>query len=336
MQLIQRLANFGRLGRIGMAPLTVSVPILGALSAEVPFSPGLSAEQIIGLGALGLCAHLFGFALNDLIDYPLDATLPNRCHPLVTGELSRRDAWLFTLFQVPLAFGIYLVILRGSNAGLFVVCMSILCSVIYNLWSKRSSLHRFLPELALAVSIGLLCGAGALIRADSVGLPSLLFALTLTFVLLSVNSVPSGLKDLKTDYEFGARSFVLVAGAQMLDDDQMIIHNTLRIYSLLLQVMILVGLLCVMVSVKIPLALGVLIGGLALYGGLHLRLILSLRSYVKLRRAMPLLSGYYHYVALALCLINWMPAWLQIAYAIATIALILLPWRLSLRMWRGM
>ncbi len=329
--MIRRLVYLAQLGRVGMAPVTISVPILGAFTLGAP----LTSLEIFGLGGIGLCAHLFGFALNDLIDQPLDRTVPIRQgHPLVSGRLSQLEVWVFTLIQVPLALGVY-YFTGGHGAGLGILCLSVGLSAVYNLGSKRGPLPRFLAEAALAISVGLLCSSGALLKSAQLLPSSIAFSLTLTLVLLLLNSVPSGLKDLKTDSAYGAVSFVQTVGSRMLDADRMFISRELRLYSAILQGAISIGLLYLLALLHPGWLVGVLTCILALYAALHLRLILSLRSFTALRRSLPLLNGYYNYAALALVVIIPMPLMLKALYALLVLALLLIPWQLSWRMWRN-
>src|SRR5690606_1323219 len=106
---------------------------------------------------------------------------------------------------------LYIFMLADSRAGLGFLWLSIGLSLVYNLGSKWGPMPRFVVELALALSVGALCLAGGLSVAATFSQAGLVFTGTLTLVLLLLNSVPSGLKDLKTDYEFQARSFVIAA-----------------------------------------------------------------------------------------------------------------------------
>jgi len=323
-----KFTALGRLGRIGMAPLTISVPLLGAFTVGEP----LALHELLGLGGIGLCAHVFGFALNDIIDQPLDRIVPDRQqHPLVTGQMSRLEAWVFVLIQAPLALSIYKA-LGGANPGLAVLSLSIGLSVIYNLWSKRGRLPRLLPEVALALSIGLLCLAGAMLKIAHPPAPSLLYAITLTLVLLLLNSVASGLKDLKTDAAFGATSFALSAGCRILDEDEIDIAKRLWLYSAGLQSAILVCLLVLLKLFDSGWPASVLVCGLGLYAALHLRMILTLRSFAAVRRSMPLLNGYYNYAALALVVAAEMPIGLRALCGVLVLSLFIIPWRLSWHM----
>src|SRR5688572_8684298 len=117
-----------------MSPLTVSVPILGVLTSGEPNIPQ-SALVFFALGLVGLSAHFFGFALNDLIDQSVDSTHPKRQrHPLIAGRLTRREAWLFVLIQIPFALGLYIFALQGTLGGVILLSLSGGCSIVYNLW----------------------------------------------------------------------------------------------------------------------------------------------------------------------------------------------------------
>lgn len=315
------------LGRVSMAPFTISVPLLGALASGI----ALTGAQAFGLALVGCAAHFFGFGLNDLIDAPLDRTLALRSqHPLATGALSARAAWGFVLIQIPLCLLVYVSL---SGSGLPALILSGLCSAVYNLWSKWGRLPRWLPEAALAASTALLCAAGSLVDGEF-SLPALLYALALGLVLLLLNSVSSGLKDIRTDAAFGARSFVLSTGSRMLDADRLYIAPALRLYSAGLQGLIFAVFAALILLYRPPALTVVLMLALAVYGALHLRMLLAVRSFAALRGSLPLLNGFYNYGAL-LVLVAWrLPAWLQIAAALYVLLLLATPLRLSFSMWR--
>lgn len=326
---LRGLLALAYLGRLGMSPLTISVPILGALAA----GQLLSGNQALGLGLVGLTAHLFGFGLNDLIDAPLDRTVATRSqHPLATGQLSRSVAWIFVLIQLPLCLSIYAV-LSASTAGFILLLLSAAGSVTYNLWSKWGRLPRLLPELALAASIALLCLAGGLLNGSLPG-AAVVYALALGLVLLLLNSVASGLKDLKTDAEFGARSFILATGSGMLDADKLYISPDLRRYSAGVQILILGSLMFLLSLYPLSLLNALVVLLLGSYAALHLRMLLAVRSFQALRGSLPLLNGYYNYGALVVLLIEALPTWLQVLAGLYVMLLLTTPLRLSITMWR--
>lgn len=328
---ISALHNCLRLGRIGMAPLTISIPILAAYTAvdTLPFA------YILLLGVLGLCAHLFGFGLNDIIDYPLDRHVAYRQHsPLVSGQITLLQACSFVLIQPLLVLLIYLVLLRGSLVGLLLLAVSLALSVSYNLWSKRGRLPRLFAEITLAAAVGTLSLAAVLVFVETPPLPSLLFAGTLALILLLVNSVCSGLKDLKSDAELGARSFVLSTGTRVVGTDQVLISPVLWGYTIILQVLVAASLLILSHVGQLVWYQTLLITTLLFWGGLHLGYLLRARSFHSLRRRGPLLNGYYNFFALVIFVMPQLPPLLQLGYGLVLCALLAAPWRMAYRTWK--
>jgi 4-hydroxybenzoate polyprenyltransferase len=323
-----KLIALARLSRIGMSPLTMSVPVLGSLTTD----KSLPLEHWIWLALVGLCAHIFGFGLNDLIDYPLDKNI-RKHHPLVTGEIARWQAWIWVLLPLPISFGVYHVLLHGSDTGFILLCSSIFASVIFNKWSKWGRIPSLLAEIGLAVSIGLLCLSGSAVDGQ-LTVQSIVFATTLAFVLMLLNSVPSGLKDIKTDSDFGVESFVISTGSKMLGEDQLFISPALRRYSLLLQSTIFILFTSFFVILKSnPLIISIAII-LPIYAALHLRMILAVRSFHALRHSMPLLSGYFNFGALLILIIDRMPGLMQLIVVSFIVFLLQIPLRVGFRTWR--
>jgi 4-hydroxybenzoate polyprenyltransferase len=321
---------FIRLARLGMSPLTVSVPILGAFaSGEIP-----TFEHLLVLGLIGLCAHVFGFVLNDLADLPLDReNVVRQTSPLVTGEISQRTAWLIVLIQ-PLLVSVLWWRLSGNATGLVLLIMSMALSVLYNTGSKQGNVPRLLAELALAASIGLLCLFGGT-YSSSITEQDIAYTATLTLILLLVNSVSSGLKDLKTDQDSGGRSFVLSTGSRMIDDDAMVLSPSLSQYAAAVQIGVGIGFLVLIVQFHPSLLVSVAIIVLGVYAALHLRMLLAVRSFQALRRSLPLLNGYYNYAAWTLLVAHRLPIWTQILLFLFIASLLSVPFRLFLSTWRS-
>jgi len=299
------IKGFFILGRLGMAPLTISVPIFAGYCS----SSGTPWWNFFFLGLIGLCAHIFGFGLNDIIDNPIDQTVAYRHkHPLTTGEIKQRDAWLFILVQPVIAVGIYKFILHGSLSGILVLIGSIFLSVIYNLWSKTGKFPKFIAEFSLALSIGLLGVAGSLeidhMRMNGMAVT---FSVCTALILLLLNSVPSGLKDLKTDFNYGATSFVISGGYSIAGENEIIPSRNIKIYSWVLEFFIGCVLMGMILTEKSPAVLVLITIVLFVYSCLHLALILRMRFYNTLLVSMPLLSGVYNYLALCFLAIPKFP-----------------------------
>ncbi len=307
----KKLYNLLIVSRALMSPLTISSPLMGYLTV----TEHLSFPEFLNLGIIGFCFHLFGFTLNDILDLNIDKNAPSRQKsPLVTGKVKLWEAWIFTIIQIPIMLLIYYFVIQGSNTGFIILCLSIILGAIYDIWSKQGKFPKFLAELALASSIGLLSLVGALAKTEEITLKSAVFAISLTLLLLLLNSVPSGLKDLKTDFESGAKSFVISAGCKMIDQDQIFIPKRLWIYSTILQILIIFGLILMTQLFSTSWLINILICVLTLYAILHLRMILSLKSFISLRKANPLLNGFYNYYAVSLIVLTWMPFYLKIFY----------------------
>jgi 4-hydroxybenzoate polyprenyltransferase len=328
----KKIANLLHLGRVGMLPLTTSVPILGALT----LCRRLAFGDIMSLGTIGTCAHLFGFVLNDIIDHPIDRSTPyHNKHPLVTGHISFREAWVFSLVQVPVAFGIYWVFLNRSFLASLCMLSSIVLSIVYNAWSKRGHLPHFFPELALSLSVGSLGLFGSATQAGNLPPKSIAFASTLTLILLLLNSIPSGLKDLRTDQDFGAKSFCIAAGCKIIDNDYMLIPLRIWIYASVVQGLIILCFVVLMKLFDLSLFAIVLVGVLVVCSTLHLRMVLASSSFLALRKSFPILNGFYNYLALCAIVIVWMPISIQIIYGFLMARVLFIPLHLSYRMWRN-
>ncbi|MEI6332615.1 MAG: UbiA family prenyltransferase [Pseudanabaena sp. ELA645] len=328
----RKFYNLLLVSRALMSPLTISAPIMGWLTV----SKYLSVYEFLSLGIVGFCFHLFGFALNDILDLNIDKNAPSRKKsPLVIGKVKLWEVWSFTLIQIPVMLAVYYFLIQGSTIGLIVLCSSIILGAIYDIWSKQGNLPKFLAELALASSIGMLSLVGALSKTEQISLKSIIFALSLTLLLLLLNSVPSGLKDLKTDFESGAKSFVISAGCRMRDSDQIFIPKKVWIYSTILQVLIIVSLVLMMQLFVISWQTNVLVVLLTIYAILHLRMILSLKSFTVLRRSDPLLNGFYNYYATSLFVLDLMPFYLKIFYILHISILLVKPWYQGIQVWRN-
>jgi 4-hydroxybenzoate polyprenyltransferase len=291
----RKLASFLVLGRASMAPLTMSAPVLGGYlaTAEIP------GKEILLLSALGLCAHFFGFALNDIFDHQVDRFSPYRRYgPLHTGQLSFFEAWTFTLIQPVFAVLISFYLLGNSLWGFLLLTSSIGLSITYNIWSKTGKLDRLLAELSLAASVSLLFLFGFYTQNNLFTLEPLMYAVLLAMMLLLLNSVPSGLKDLKTDQLANSQSFVLSRGCKTQNSDQVFISPWVKRYSYILQSIILV--LVAVLGLHSKNTFIVLQLVLCVYGLLHLRLLLNVTSFSTLRKSTPLLGGYYNYFAFVL------------------------------------
>jgi 4-hydroxybenzoate polyprenyltransferase len=77
---------------------TLILPLSGAATASTEFTLG----QLVTLILVGLMFHTFAYALNDVIDLPIDRTHPMRQNePMVRGMILPKQALFIALVQVP-------------------------------------------------------------------------------------------------------------------------------------------------------------------------------------------------------------------------------------------
>ena len=221
---------------------------------------------------------------------------------------------------------IYVGLLRGTAVGFWVLFISFALSIVYNIWSKTGHFLRIVAEISLAVSVGFLCLVGALSQHVSLTTQSVLFAFTLMLITLLVNSVPSGLKDIKADQESGAKSFVLSTGCFVIAGDRLYISAKLRIFALTLQLAIIVALVLTAMQFAIPLFIRFAMLLLLFVSALHLLKLLSLRSFYRLRHSGPLFSGFCNYFALFLVLFPSLSINLKVIVGLVVLLVILLSW----------
>lgn len=318
------------LGRIGMLPLSFSIPIMGALSLQHP----LTILQFVVLGIIGISAHFFGFIINDLIDYRLDKHSPYRQQsPLVNGDIQHWQAWIFALTQIPIAFGLYLW-LNSYVLGLIWIILSIFFSLIYNLFSKWRWLPRIIAEIALALSITFLAIGGASIFDSNLPSQVWLYCGSLGLVLLLVNSVPSGLKDVQADTQHGARSFVITMGVTVTADGQLTIPPNLKRYVLIVQSMITVLSIGLGIIYQIGVMAWLLIIMLQFFAWLHSLRLIQIQHVEELPEVFLFLGGYYNYLNLVIYVWVLLPLLFKIVLAILMLYLLLIPFRRAWAVYR--
>ena len=307
-----------------MLPLSLSVPIIGALSLR----QALNLVELIVLAGIGINAHFFGFVLNDLIDYALDKNSPFRQRsPLVRGEIKRWRAWLFVLVQIPIAFVLYKVVLNGHSSGLIWLAISVSLGIIYNLFSKWRWLPRILAELSLALSVMFLSISGASAFESNLPHQTFLFCGTLGLVLLLVNSVASGLKDIQFDSMFGARSFVLSAGTTVSRDGELTLSPLLKRYMVGLQLSITLLALILSMQYQIGIFVWIVLIILQAFAILHTLRLLQIQHIDEFPKVFLFLGGYYNYLVLVLLVWAYLPPLLQIIIGMLIIALLTIPFR---------
>jgi 4-hydroxybenzoate polyprenyltransferase len=200
--------EYGKLARSFNMALTGMSPVFGAL-AMLEFDP----VKLLILFILGCGAHIFGFVLNDYIDIKIDKhsdELSER--PLVSGTITPGKALGFALFGLFLMLGLGLFLTWPGIQPFLILLLAAGSSTIYNLISKKAPGMDFF--VAMAVGLLTLFGASTV----SMCLTPLAIDITLLsfFMVLFMNIVANGLKDIDHDYEAGGRNLAIATGCKVI------------------------------------------------------------------------------------------------------------------------
>lgn len=319
MLFLKKLYRYIYLLRLKLLILTASIPLIGGVIAD----NDLSCKQLFSLFAIGVSAHIFGFGLNDIIDKKLDEKSPLRISsPLVNGKISIKIIWLIVIMQVPFSNYIYLSILDANLIGIILLNLSVILSIVYNVFSKYSKFPKIIAELSLACSVAVILLAGFFAISEAITLKIGLLALCLFLVLHLLNSIPSGLKDLKYDYLNRAKSFIIVWGCKMKNEYEVIISKKIVYYAIFLQVILYIVLIYTAYIFNLKWFNFIFISFFSTLSFLHLYELLQKKDYYEMLTFKPLLSGFYSYLAFLIILVDKIPLFFYLTHIVVFISLI--------------
>ncbi|HEY0072034.1 MAG TPA: UbiA family prenyltransferase [Chloroflexia bacterium] len=229
-----RLGDVGMLVRSKAFGFTMAMPLLGAGTV----SAGISIGEALVLLGIAVTFHAFAYVLNDVIDLPVDRSQPLRAQdPLVRGTITRRQALVFALAQVPLAMAFAAVSGDGATACA-VLGVGFILMVVYNVWGKRC----IFPPLTDAIQ-GFAWAALSLIGAlIAGGTPNALTGVVVAFLvvfIIMMNSVHGSLRDLENDIKCGLRTTAIMLSAKPRPAGGIILPRSFIAYTLALQAILL-------------------------------------------------------------------------------------------------
>jgi 4-hydroxybenzoate polyprenyltransferase len=223
VRLVSQFVRFSAMGA------TVVMPLAGAVTAGRPI-PG---RVVLGVAAVGVAYHLFGFVLNDVCDLDVDRTEPRRAgSPLVQGRVSPTMALAFALVNIPVAFAI-LAWLDASERAVLVLALSIALGAAYDVFGKRSPWPP-VTDLVQGLAWATLGWLGAELAGGATTVTVFLMAFFVAYILMT-NGAHASLRDLANDVRHGARTTAIVLGATPLPDGGATVPVALRAYALVLQ-----------------------------------------------------------------------------------------------------
>ena len=230
------IREYLKLARSFNAVLTGLSPVMGAIAMEQ-----YNLLILFLLFLVGFFGHIYGFVLNDIMDYKIDKSSTEISdRPLISGTISIKNAWTFAIGAMIVAFliAIYLSYTTQNYIPIIILIGSALFLTIYNLISKR-----FIGTdifLVIAIFLVILYGANA-----TVG--SIYNITKLTWIVCVLGSIQvlfmqfiaGGLKDIENDYKRGAKTVAVKLGVRVIDG-KMTVTSSFKILAYMIQLIDLV------------------------------------------------------------------------------------------------
>ena len=212
-----KIREYLKLARSFNAVLTGVSPVMGALAMQQ-----FNILYLLPLFLVGFLGHTYGFVLNDILDYRIDKSSKEISdRPLISGTISIRQAWIFAISSMGIAFlmAIGLCTMNMNYLPLLILFFSAFFITIYDLISKK------LPfmDIFVAIAIFLLILFGAffgnpIIRDFSdISLLTWVVCLLGSIQVMFMQVVAGGLKDIENDFRKGARTGAIALGVRIVD-----------------------------------------------------------------------------------------------------------------------
>lgn len=206
------IREYLKLARSFNAVLTGISPVMGAIAMQQ-----YNILSLLILFLIGFLGHTFGFVFNDIIDYKIDKSSKEISdRPLISGSISLKDAWIFALTCIILAFVIAVSVAYTSSNyfPLIILALSALCIILYDLISKKFPFMDML--VALGIFFFILYGASTQVQQFSdITLLAWFVCFLGSIQVLFMQIVAGGLKDIENDYQSGAKTAAVALGVRV-------------------------------------------------------------------------------------------------------------------------
>ncbi|RLF40572.1 MAG: hypothetical protein DRN12_05115 [Thermoplasmata archaeon] len=230
-----KIREYLKLARSFNAVLTGISPVMGAIAMQQ-----FNIIYLFLLFLVGFLGHTYGFVLNDILDYRIDKDSEEISdRPLVSGTISIRQAWIFAISSMVIAFiiAIGLCSITMNYLPLVILFFSAFFITIYDLISKK------LPfmDIFVAIAIFLLILFGAFFgnpiarNFSDISLLAWVVCILGAIQVMFMQVVAGGLKDVENDYRKGARTGAIALGVR-IDKGRLIISNAFRIVAYGIQI----------------------------------------------------------------------------------------------------
>ncbi len=214
------IREYLKLARSFNAVLTAISPVMGAIAMGQ-----YSVLALFVLFLVGFFGHTFGFVFNDLIDYSIDKSSSEISdRPLISGTISQRNAWIFAILCIGIAFIISFIIainpgylfntISNNFLPIILLAISAFFIILYDLISKK------FPMMDVLVAIGIfffvLYGASTQVYGlEKIEPIAWIVCFLGAIQVLFMQIVAGGLKDIENDFNKGARTTAIRLGVRM-------------------------------------------------------------------------------------------------------------------------
>jgi len=206
------IREYLKLARSFNAVLTALSPPLGAIAMEQ-----YNIFILLILFLIGFLGHTFGFVFNDIRDYKIDLTSKEISdRPLISGTISMKNAWIFALSSLILAFVLAFFIAYNSQIyyPILVLAISAAFTTIYDLVGKK-----FVgSDIFLPIGVFFFVLYGAATTVDNISKISTLAWIVCFLGFLQVlfmATICGSMKDIENDYNRGAKTIAIRLGGRV-------------------------------------------------------------------------------------------------------------------------
>jgi len=228
-----KIREYLKLARSFNSFLTGISPVMGAIAMGM-----FDLWHLTLLFLIGFFGHTYGFVINDIFDYEIDKhneELKDR--PLISGTISMKKAWFFAIFAVTMSFiiAIYLAYTTQRYFSLVILVLSAATITFYDKISKKLPLMDIFDSLAvfLLILYGVTTVTNNLSDITSLAwLVCLLGGIQVFFMQV----VPGGLKDIKNDYEKGAKTVAVKMGVRVTEGGVLQVPIGYKTFAYLIQI----------------------------------------------------------------------------------------------------
>jgi 4-hydroxybenzoate polyprenyltransferase len=218
------IREYLKLSRSFNAVLTGVSPVMGAIAMEQ-----YNIIILLLLFIVGFFGHIYGFVLNDILDYTIDKTSKEISdRPLVSGTITIKKAWIFTFLSIAISFIIagYLAITTSIYYPIIVLALSAVFVSIYDLTSKKIAGM----DIILSISVSLLVLFGSSTVAKSLfDISKLAWIVCILggIQVFFMNAIAAGIKDIENDFNRGVKTLAIKMGVR-ITNGKLIIPATFK------------------------------------------------------------------------------------------------------------